>query len=143
MVQCRISGTERTSFSEALARALFFLVSGLIRRPCKGAYKVCVFFLVCGNASQLLGILWEEATWRSKPFKTAGESTVDKKKYALNRRSLIRGLASTTAVAAVTTIDLREAHAYDPGATETRARYRETEDVRAFYRTNGYETLKK
>jgi len=37
----------------------------------------------------------------------------------------------------------RQARAYDPGADETRARYRETDDVKAFYRTNGYETLKK
>jgi hypothetical protein len=32
------------------------------------------------------------------------------------------------------------AEAYDPGADEERARYRETDDVKAFYRTNGYES---
>jgi hypothetical protein len=32
---------------------------------------------------------------------------------------------------------------YDPGNAETRSRYRETDHVKAFYRTNGYETLKK
>jgi hypothetical protein len=36
-----------------------------------------------------------------------------------------------------------EAQAYDPGNDETRARYRESDHVKAFYRTNGYETLKK
>ncbi|PIK72131.1 formate dehydrogenase, partial [Methylobacterium frigidaeris] len=30
-----------------------------------------------------------------------------------------------------------------PGSAETRSRYRETDHVKAFYRTNGYETLKK
>ncbi|TIX84531.1 MAG: formate dehydrogenase, partial [Mesorhizobium sp.] len=46
------------------------------------------------------------------------------------------------AVAAVT-LSPGEAQAYDPGEEETRARYRETEHVKAFYRVNGYETLKK
>ena len=32
------------------------------------------------------------------------------------------------------------AEAYDPGEDERRARYRESDDVRAFYRTNRYET---
>ena len=36
-----------------------------------------------------------------------------------------------------------DALAYDPGGDETRARYRETDHVKAFYRTNGYETLTK
>ena len=48
------------------------------------------------------------------------------------------------AVAAVASpIAATEAEAYDPGADETRARYRETRPRKAFYRTNGYETLKK
>jgi hypothetical protein len=37
-----------------------------------------------------------------------------------------------------------EAQAYDPGGDEARARYQpDAADVKAFYRTNGYETLKK
>ena len=36
-----------------------------------------------------------------------------------------------------------EAEAYDPGSEETKGRYRESDHVKAFYRTNGYETLKK
>jgi hypothetical protein len=39
--------------------------------------------------------------------------------------------------------DVRTTQAYDPGHEETKERYRESEHVKAFYRTNGYETLKK
>ncbi|WP_287095161.1 formate dehydrogenase, partial [Mesorhizobium sp.] len=53
------------------------------------------------------------------------------------------GGASTTAAVAAVTLSPGEAQAYDPGEEETRARYRETEHVKAFYRVNGYETLKK
>ena len=66
---------------------------------------------------------------------------------SLNRRDLLRlfGSVSTTAVAAAALpITAKEAQAYDPGDQETRARYRaDTPEVQAFYRTNGYETLKK
>ena len=70
----------------------------------------------------------------------------DKRQTAINRRNFLRafGGASTTAVAAATvTLTPGEAQAYDPGAEETRARYRETDHVKAFYRVNGYQTLKK
>jgi hypothetical protein len=67
---------------------------------------------------------------------------------SLGRRSFLRafGSASTAAVAAaampIAATD--EAQAHDPGNQETRARYRpDSPDVQAFYRTNGYETLKK
>jgi hypothetical protein len=66
---------------------------------------------------------------------------------AIDRRSFLRavGGASTAAVAtAATSLAATEAQAYDPGAEETRARYNpESENVKAFYRTNGYETLRK
>ena len=65
---------------------------------------------------------------------------------ALDRRSFLRGVggASTAAVAAVASpIAATEAQAYDPGQEETKTRYRESDHVKAFYRTNGYETLKK
>jgi hypothetical protein len=60
------------------------------------------------------------------------------------RRNFLRALggASTAAVAA-TVVMPDQAAAYDPGREETKARYRETDHVKAFYRTNGYETLKK
>jgi hypothetical protein len=66
---------------------------------------------------------------------------------AMDRRNFLRtvGGASTVAVAAVASpIAATEAEAYDPGGDETRARYKpDAPDVKAFYRTNGYETLKK
>jgi hypothetical protein len=65
----------------------------------------------------------------------------------LDRRRFLRavGSMSTGAVAAsVSLTAAEEAQAYDPGKQETRARYRaDSPDVEAFYRTNGYETLKK
>jgi hypothetical protein len=65
---------------------------------------------------------------------------------AMDRRNFLRsvGGASTAAVAAVAApIAATEAQAYDPGQEETKTRYRESDHVKAFYRTNGYETLKK
>ena len=64
----------------------------------------------------------------------------------VDRRGFLRSLGgvSTAAVAAVAApIAATEAEAYDPGNDETRARYRETDHVKAFYLSNGYETLKK
>jgi hypothetical protein len=63
---------------------------------------------------------------------------------AYNRRHFLRALggasaATVTVVVAPTPV----AEAYDPGSEETRARYRETEDVKAFYRTNRYEGTKR
>jgi hypothetical protein len=62
-----------------------------------------------------------------------------------SRRDLLRtmGGASTTAVAVVAPITATDAQAYSPGNDEAKARYRESDHVKAFYRTNGYETLKK
>ena len=68
------------------------------------------------------------------------------KTKAIDRRNFLRtvGGASTAAVAAVAApIAATEAQAYDPGQDETKGRYRESDHVKAFYRTNGYETLKK
>jgi hypothetical protein len=65
---------------------------------------------------------------------------------AMDRRKFLGavGGASSAAVAvAVSPIAVTEAQAYDPGPNETKARYRESDHVKAFYRTNGYETLKK
>lgn len=63
----------------------------------------------------------------------------DKKPSELSRRNFLRafGGASATTVAAVTLVP-DEAQAYDPGEEETRARYRETDHIKAFYRVNGY-----
>ena len=60
-----------------------------------------------------------------------------------SRRSILKGLAFAPPAAALTVVSSPQADAYDPGPQEMGSRYRETEDVKAFYRTNGYETLKK
>jgi hypothetical protein len=70
----------------------------------------------------------------------------EKRQTAMNRRNFLRGFggASTAAVAAAAaTLAPSEAQAYDPGEEETKTRYRETDHIKAFYRVNGYETLKK
>ncbi len=70
----------------------------------------------------------------------------DKTNKAMDRRNFLRSIggASTVAAAAIASpIAATEAEAYNPGKEETKARYRESDHVKAFYRTNGYETLKK
>lgn len=66
---------------------------------------------------------------------------------AMDRRNFLRtvgvGPAAAAAAAAATVVLPGAASAYDPGKDETKARYRESDHVKAFYRTNGYETLKK
>jgi hypothetical protein len=63
-------------------------------------------------------------------------------KKTIDRRSFLRAAGASTAAAAAP-IAASPAKAYDPGQDESRTRYRETDHVKAFYRTNGYETLKK
>jgi len=71
----------------------------------------------------------------------------EKQDTGMDRRKFLRavGGASTAAVAtAAASLAATEAQAYNPGDEETKARYNpESDDVKAFYRTNGYETLKK
>lgn len=62
-------------------------------------------------------------------------------KQTTSRRCFLKTLALAPPAATLTIASAAPAEAYDPGAEETRARYRETDDVQAFYRTNGYETL--
>lgn len=68
-------------------------------------------------------------------------------KSDLPRRSFLRVLGTASTAAAAATIlpaATPDAQAYNPGREETRARYHpDSPDVQAFYRTNGYETLKK
>ena len=60
----------------------------------------------------------------------------------LSRRNFLAfGAASTTAAAAVA-LTPQEAQAYDPGTEEMRARYQETDHVKAFYRVNRYPAKK-
>jgi hypothetical protein len=65
------------------------------------------------------------------------------RKRELDRRSVLRRLAVVSAAAGATATSATEASAYNTGSDETRARYQETPHVKAFYRTNGYETLKR
>lgn len=71
----------------------------------------------------------------------------EKQTQAIDRRNFLRalgGASTAAAAAAVTTVVPTEAQAYDPGEEETRQRYQpDAPDVQAFYRTNGYESLKK
>ncbi|BDA84140.1 hypothetical protein Sa4125_16820 [Aureimonas sp. SA4125] len=65
----------------------------------------------------------------------------------VSRRGFLRSASGVATVAAVTaTISpamVTEAQAYDPGPEETGAKYQpDAADVQAFYRSNGYETLK-
>jgi hypothetical protein len=62
----------------------------------------------------------------------------------LGRRQFFRALGGGAAVvtaAVASPMAATEAQAYDPGGEETKARYRETDHVKAFYRSNAYETL--
>ena len=67
----------------------------------------------------------------------------DAKKTAMSRRNFLRAATGASTAAAAATLGAGEAQAYDPGEEETRSRYQETDHVKAFYRVNGYETLKK
>jgi hypothetical protein len=71
----------------------------------------------------------------------------DADKRALDRRGFLRAVSGGSTVAAAAAMALpvlnTSAEAYDPGREQTKARYRESDDVKAFYRTNGYETKKK
>jgi hypothetical protein len=60
--------------------------------------------------------------------------TREKGGKAVDRRSFLSaiGSVSTTAAAAAASMPMTEAQAYDPGADETKGRYRETDHVRAF-----------
>jgi hypothetical protein len=69
------------------------------------------------------------------------------RKDGLGRRQFFRALGGGSVAAAAAVVGqpmtATPAQAYDPGNDETKARYRESDEVKAFYRTNGYETLKK
>lgn len=70
----------------------------------------------------------------------------DKAQTAMNRRNFLQLFGGTSTVAVATaagTFSPTEAQAYDPGEEEAGPRYRETDHVKAFYRVNGYQTLKK
>jgi hypothetical protein len=59
----------------------------------------------------------------------------------LDRRRTLQSLMTLSLAGAAVQASSSTAHAYNPAGEETRPRYRETEHVKAFYRTNRYETL--
>ena len=61
-------------------------------------------------------------------------------KKAFDRRGFMKAvsLGGAAAAASVAPVAITPAEAYDPGKEESKARYRETDHVKAFYRTNGY-----
>ena len=61
----------------------------------------------------------------------------------LDRRRFLTFAGAVSGAVAASAAAISPAEAYDPGPEETKARYRESEHVKAFYRTNGYETLQK
>lgn len=65
----------------------------------------------------------------------------DKTAKMTDRRGFLRSIGGVSAVAAAVAsapLVATEAEAYTPGGDEQRARYRETEHVKTFYRTNRY-----
>lgn len=65
----------------------------------------------------------------------------EKHDTAIDRRKFLRTMGGVPAVAvaaAASPIAATEAQAYDPGGDETKARYRETDHVKTYYRTNRY-----
>jgi hypothetical protein len=65
--------------------------------------------------------------------------TEKKPKAGVDRRRFLLGVGAGATAAATVQIGTAEpAHAYDPGAEETKAKYRETDHVKAYYRVNSY-----
>lgn len=58
-------------------------------------------------------------------------------KLAVDRRSFFKALGAGAAVAATPAL-VTPAEAVDPGTDETKARYRETDHIKAFYKVNRY-----
>ena len=71
----------------------------------------------------------EETTMSQKPKETVTP--------AFDRRSFFKALSAGAAVAATPAM-VTPAAAVDPGKEETKARYRESEHVKDYYRVNRY-----
>ncbi len=59
------------------------------------------------------------------------------KEAGVDRRNFFKALGAG-ATAAVAPVVVTPAEAVDPGKDETKARYRESDHVKAYYRTNRY-----
>ncbi len=68
--------------------------------------------------------------------------TKTKDQAGLDRRKFLLGAGAGATAVAATQFAAGTAQAMDPGADETKARYRETDHVKAFYRVNGFEGSK-
>jgi hypothetical protein len=69
---------------------------------------------------------------------------INRTQVSVTRREALQSALAGLALAGPATVLVAgQAQAYDPPRDEKRARYRETDHVKAFYRTNGYETLMK
>jgi hypothetical protein len=72
-------------------------------------------------------------------MKSEDRSAIDRRRFFC-----VAGIATSAAVVGVTPLLSSAAEAYDPGQDETKSKYQpDAPDVQAFYRSNGYETLKK
>jgi hypothetical protein len=69
---------------------------------------------------------------------------VERERGEFSRRNLLKGAAGASIASGVAVVvSTNSADAYSPPGDEARARYRESDHVKAFYRTNGYETKNK
>jgi hypothetical protein len=75
-----------------------------------------------------------ETTMSQKPREPKGSAD---KSPAVDRRSFFKALGAGATLAA-TPVMVTPAAAVDPGKEETKARYRESEHVKDFYRVNRY-----
>jgi hypothetical protein len=63
-------------------------------------------------------------------------------KPGIDRRRFLLGAGVGVTAAAAAQFAAGDAKAVDPGPDETKARYRLSEEVKTFYRVNGYERRK-
>lgn len=70
-------------------------------------------------------------------------SEIREKAGVSRRRFLLGAGAGATAVAATQLASAPSAEAMNPGSEETKGRYRLSEEVKTFYRVNGYEKRSK
>ncbi len=107
--------------------------------------KAAKFYKAVGRVGSLfLEIETQAAGLPSSTTRVSGamETTMSNKpesteKPAVDRRSFFKALGAGAAVAATPAM-VTPAEAVDPGKDETRARYRETDHIKAYYRVNRY-----
>jgi hypothetical protein len=83
------------------------------------------------------GNLLEERRNMSNHQEKPGKDQPARNEPSMDRRSLFKALGAGAAVA-VTPVAITPAQAMNPGNEEKKARYRESDHVKAFYATNRY-----